>query len=509
MGKVELELTVSSLLQYAKSAESKEQWYLAVQNLNDAYKIAASDEEIKKVFLAYADLFLAVNNAPLARYALFMAFKKDYKGGFEYIDFARFMPEQPLTVPVEEEEELISAEQTIAFNKVFTLICEKKYTEAIKLFYTLPFNRKNMASIVDALSVALSSDVKFDLDSYIVPLLPIIGEYASGDAEFINILLSGGENTKLLAVEGAKFFIEDNEDVDLLRDMGEVFFLASEFDTAKAFFEKVLSLCEIDEVSLYYMYAVSIALQDAEAAAKYRAKYLTVCFFAMPPMRLVDLCATTTKKNNVTEYLALDVDREHNLFQKLNEYAKVDEENFLAIKDFCVYGSQHLVITLLERLASSKEREPFDMLCNSLLESAFVGKDMKRSILDFFLHSRFDGVLSCNLPSKGLLCDVASFRHRYGKWNQVFYDVSSTIIGADFYLPYHSSMLMGVIKRCKEKIDEFDLEDMDFIYFVVLISYANRLNENISISDVASLVNLTPGVAEECLNKYNLDSPVL
>lgn len=508
MGKIELELTCSSLLQYANSAMQRDQWYLAVQNLNDAFDKAETDEDIKKVFLAYADLFLNVNNYPLSRYALFMASKKEYKGGFFYLDHARFLPEAPY--PVEEENEYeLTAGQVLSFNRVYTLILERKYAEAIKLFYTLPFNRKSMASVVDALSVALNTDRKFDLDSYIVPLLPIIGEYASGDAEFINILLSGGENTRLLAVEGAKFFIDDNEDVDLLRDMGEVFFLASEFETAKAFFEKVLSLCEIDEVSLYYMYALSSALKDHEQAAKYRARYFTVCRFAMPPMRLVDLSASSTKKNKASEYLSLTGEEERNLYKTLMLSESVDENNFVSVKDFFAFTNIYMATDLLEHFAAAKDRETLFALGCSVLESAFVGKDVKSAVLSFLIDKGFEGVLTYNTPDKGVICELSALHHRYGIWNSVYYKVTELILEADFFLPYYSNVLAGVIKRCKEKIVSASSEDVDFLIFMSLLSYANRLNENVSMSDVASLAALSPGRLEECLELFGLESPIV
>ena len=37
MGKIDLNLNFSALLQYATAAMEKKQWYLAVQNLNEAY----------------------------------------------------------------------------------------------------------------------------------------------------------------------------------------------------------------------------------------------------------------------------------------------------------------------------------------------------------------------------------------------------------------------------------------------------------------------------------------
>ena len=508
MGKIELELTCSSLLQYADSAIKKRQWYLAVQNLNDAFDRAEKDEEIKKIYLAYADLFLSVNNFPLARYALFMAAKKEYTGGYYYLDYARFLSEAPFPVAEEEEEPLTSA-QVLAFNRVYTLILEKKYADAIKLFYTLPFNRKNMASVVDALSVALGADHKFDLDAYIVPLLPIIGEYASGDAEFINILLSGGENTRLLAVEGAKLFIDDNEDIDLLRDMGEVFFLASEFESAKMFFEKVLSLCEIDEVALYYMYAIHSALQQSDQAAKFRARYYTVCRFAIPPMRLVDLCASTTQKNKAAEYLSLNGEEERALYNKLILSAEIDENNFVSVKDFCAFSNVYMVTNLLEHFAEGKDHDTLFALGNSVLESAFVGKDVKNAVLSFLINKGFEGVLTYNTPNKAIICDVMALHHRYGFWNRIYYKVTEIILQSDFCLPYHGNVLAGVIKRCKEKVFYTASEDNDFFIFMAILSYANRLGENISMSDVAGLAPLTPGKLEECLEKFGLESPIV
>ena len=197
MGKIELNLTFPALIQYATAAMEKKQWYLAVQNLNEAYGKIGSPEEEKKLYLTYADLFLAVGNSPLARYALFKAAKTEYKGGCFSLDFSRFLPEMSYVTPIEEDEEELSADHILTFNKISLLISQKKYTEAIKLFFSLPFSRRNMAGVIDALCVALNADSKFDLDNYLVPLLPIIGEYASGDAEFINLLLSGGENTRL------------------------------------------------------------------------------------------------------------------------------------------------------------------------------------------------------------------------------------------------------------------------------------------------------------------------
>ncbi len=514
MGKIELNLTFPALIQYAKAAMEKKQWYLAVQNLNEAYGKTGSPEEEKKLYLTYADLFLAVGNSPLARYALFMAAKTEYKGGCFSLDFNRFLPEMSYFTPVEEEEDELSADHILTFNKISLLISQKKYTEAIKLFFTLPFSRRNMAGVIDALCVALNADGKFDLDNYLVPLLPIIGEYASGDAEFINLLLSGGENTRLLAVEGVKYFVDDNEDVDLLRDMGEVYFLASEFACAKLFFEKILSLCEIDESALYYMYATSLALKDTESAVKYRARYFAVCRFAQPPMRLIDLCATATRKNAVTEYLTLTPELDEKLYAEIasNDKKEIDEDAFLKIKQFCCGGNLYNVTMTINRLFEAKDKSIAFQLCGSLLESAFVGKDVKRLILEAMIENGYEGVLSFSMPERAMIVESARFRHRYGVWNRVYKDATTLILSSKEYVPYHSNVLASAVKRGYETLgcpESFEEEDLEFFTFAAVITYVDRLGENVDVRDVAALFSFSPGEIEEFLIKYGLKTPVL
>ena len=402
----------------------------------------------------------------------------------------------------------------MTFNKIYGLISQKKYTDAIKLFFSLPFSRRNMAGVVDALCVALNADTKFDLDNYLVPLLPIIGEYASGDAEFVNLLLTGGENTRLLAVEGVKYFVEDNEDVELLRDMGEVYFLASEFDCAKLFFEKILSLCEIDESALYYMYAISLALKNTEMAVRYRAKYFSVCQFAQPPMRLIDLCATATRKGAVTEYLTMTPDLDDKMYGEISfdDKTEIDEDTFLKIKQFCCGGNLFNVTMLLDRLFSLKEKGVSFMLCQSLLESAFVTKEVKRLILDEMVENGYEGVLSFSMPEKAMICETAKFRHRYGIWNSVYKEATTLILSSKDYIPYHSNVLASAVKKGYETIGQpmdYQEEDFEFLMFVAVITYVDRLSENVDVRDVASLFSFSPGEIEENLLKYGLKSPVL
>ncbi len=514
MGKIDLNLNFSALLQYATAAMEKKQWYLAVQNLNEAYGKCETPEEKRSLYLAYADLFLAVGNAPLTRYALFMASKVEYKGGYFSLDFGRFLPEMSYVMSVEEEEEDLSADQILVFNKIYTLISQKKYTDAIKLFFTLPFSRRNMAGVVDALCVALNADTKFDLDNYLVPLLPIIGEYASGDAEFVNLLLTGGENTRLLAVEGVKYFVEDNEDVELLRDMGEVYFLASEFECAKLFFEKILSICEIDESALYYMYAISLALKNTEIAVKYRAKFFTVCQFAQPPMRLIDRSATATRKGDVTEYLTLTPDLDEKLYSEIvfDEKSDIDEETFLKIKQFCCGGNLFNVTMLINRLFENKDKGIAFLLCQSLLESAFVTKEVKKLLLDAMIENGYEGILPFSMPEKALICETAKFRHRYGIWNSVYKEATTLILTSKDYIPYHSNVLASAVKKCYETIGQpmdYQEEDFEFLMFVAVITYVDRLSENVDVRDVAALFTFSPGEIEENLLKYGLKSPVL
>ncbi len=511
MEKIEFEMTTESLLAHAGNAMKKNKWYLAIQNLNDALDKCTTREGKKKVFLAYADVFLAAGNMPLFRYSLYMASKTDYAGGFFYLDYNRFLPDPPYDAPAGEPEPSLTASAILSYNEVYNLIAQKRYSDAMRLFFTLPSDRKSMASVVDALSVAIDSDKDFHLDTYIISLLPAIGEFAAEDPAFIKMLLTASESTKAIAVEGAKYFIEDNEDIDLLRDLGTEYFLASEITAARLFFEKVLSLCEIDEVALYYMYVISVMEKQKEDAAKYRAKFFTVNRFAMPPMVIIDLTASTSNEDNVTEYMTLSESNEEAFYNDILRHMdeELDDKQFVRIKHFACAGNPFLVNKILQSYSKKKEPELFLKLCNVILESPYVGKEVKNNLIHTLLECGCDGTVYYNSPEKALIFTASKFRHRFGEWNKIYLDASETIIKSDGYIPYHSELLQSVVKKCRTRMEQFMGEHYNLYLFVVIISYVHRLDENVTLSDLSLNFDLPPGELESFLGYFSMESPIV
>ncbi len=516
MERVELELSVPKLLEFSKNALNDGKLYLAVQNLNEAFSKCENGEDRYKTYLAYGDLFYAVNNFSMYRYALFMAAKEKFEGHYFMLDFDRFLPEPP-PLPIQEEEEQQSEDTmnsscVLEYNNVYKLISQRKYADAIKEFFCLPTDRKSIAGIIDALGLALDADPKFNLDEYLMSLLPVIGEYAAKDPEFIKLMLSGGDATKAIAVEGAKYFIEENDDYELLRDIGEAYFTAGEFETAERYLLKAVSICAIDDVSLYYLYATSVALKKSKEAKKYRLRYMDVLRFAMPPMRALDICATTVTDKNVDEYLRFTSAQEEGVYNII--YKDIDEpispEQFIRVKEFSCLGNPYFTLKILRRLSQAKDKTVFYELCNVIMQSPFAEREVKVAVMNILLDTGYEGTAYCNLPEKAIICRLTKFRHRYGIWNQIFTDASEALIFADGYMPYYSELLSSVIKKCYEKFGkDIPDEDYDYYLFVALISYVHRLNENVTASSFINKFHFAAGELEEFLIRNSLESPIL
>ncbi len=515
MAKIELEITVEKLLGFAAEATEDGKYMLAIQNLNEAFGLATESEEKKRIYLAYADVFLITGNDPMARYCLFMANKIGGENRhFNLFDFSRFFPEEPLTVVAAEEElEPLSAAEVCRFNEVYGLVAEKKYGEALKKMMTLPLNRKNMSSIVDILNMAVELDPTFDLDAFFVGLLPLIGTYASGDSEFINLLLEGGENLKELAVQSAVYFADENEDVNILRDIGEVYFLAREYQSAKLFFDKVLSLCEIDEVALYYEAAICSAEKDKQKASEYRAKYFAVCKIGLPPMRLIDRCIDGMAAADApNSYLTLSVSEEQNMdtfFQSIDFAEEPDEETFLTVRNYFCFSQTFFCAQFLDRLADkAKVKEKWFGLLTSLTCSPFASREIKLSVLRALIRMGYEGELSFTTPERAVTFVCAQAHHRfYGAWYSAYGEMIVRFLTADFYIPVYCNVLASAIKKCQETFyyTPFE-EDKPFAMLIAACTYMRKINVNVGLREIFGLFGLDYSEVDQCMKKFRLDT---
>jgi len=511
VAEVELSVDFEKLLEFGRNALEKERYLICVQNYNEALSICETPEQKRRVYLALSDLYMKVGNGTFARYALFMSEKVSEKGGYDGIDYPRFFPE--LTEEQEEEGVTLTAEQILAYNKAYSLILEKKYAKAVKILLQLPASIEYLESIAEAFEIAVDADEKFRAEDFLMPLL-LNDKLCLFEPKVIRLFLRSGNPMKLFVTESISYLLDANNVIrEYLVDIGEILFESGEFATAKKFFEKVLSACPIDEVSLYYCLAIAYAENDGERIEKYKGIYYEAFRCGNPPMDALSWAAQdAVTSDNPPYYLEISHSLEKewlDVLPSVKSKTDIDEEGSKAIFRFCAFAQPLEANLYLQEVTNRLAEKPvLTELLLSMAYSPYITKPIKDEILHILLREGYEGKFAYNTPTKGVLCDVTSLHRRVCfAWKEVYKSLQYDILTGTTAIPMRCNVLNSVVTKCYQVIGNVEDDKFMACYDIVLCNYVKWLGINVDYVDVFQDMNIDVEMLKNDMQELNLESP--
>ena len=503
---IPLQTDFDALVRYAR--DTIDQPLLCVQNLNEAWSLAATTEEKDAVLHLYIRLYRRTSN----NRALLDVVAKELElteGGEEFfrMDFG-----DRKDVRSEFEDETLDYEELKNIAKIRSLIEERKYDEAFALTDKTDCSGDFAQPVVDALISALDADEKLTLDKYLPTLLALMATYPD-QSVMIALMLRGGVATHSVMIDAAEYFLTEETDPNSLCLYGMAFFKGGEPKVAEKFFKRTLEIDPIDEDALYHLAVLGKLNGDRESVKKYWTRYREVYGSGYIPVRLLDEYFTEDDDEVMVPFVLFPPKLLEKHFKELlldDPRVPLSDEYCDKLFDISLTAPIPATLTVLRLLDLPKGRDNLTECYKKMLAASRVPQAIKDKALDLLLYDAYEGRLTYVDDKRVILATLVDPHMRANSpWANVYRRVVCELFYCEEYVPIHCSTLLSVIRKVGQKFRVGrSEEDEDFGVLIAVMNYLHKIQSNADYARVLKEVGVE-GVAEECVAKYGVDSLIV
>lgn len=507
MGKVlELVLSYENLMKFAAHALEVGDSLTCALNLNEALTKAEGSEQVRRVYELFVECYRTTYSPSAVMQTVMKEIENRADGtNDDYYRFDFYRRKRSYDIDFEEETDYKNIRMC---NDIKNKIIERKYEEAMLLFSTAKPDFDSCEGIIDALNDAVDIDKKVNIDKYLIQMLALMSA-SSSKVEILRLMLRGGVVTHRMMIESADFLLEEDDTNDLCY-MGIAFFEDNELPIAKKFFQKVLLLDPINEKALYHMTVIKILTKDRSDPIDYWSRYKQVYKITEPPIRTME---EFFKSADVEILVPYENFPSKFVIKKFNDLAcaapskgDITQEYAEDLIEFCKYASEYASYYLMDVLGSIYHKPVLIETYKKLLTLSRVSDALKKRIMDVFVDSGYEGMLSILTEDDRVVVMKVTKLHKrvYGVWNDIYRTMIKNSPFSKFYLPIHCADLAVVIKKIAEAMPYPYEEDSDFCLALVVINYIKRIRVNIDYLTALQTLDIDSVDMDKGLKSYGL-----
>lgn len=495
METIEFTQTHEELLKIAATAAREGKYILCVHNLWDALALAKDKEEKGMVFRCFSDMFSGIGNVELSKNALFRACTFADAGGYYSISFSRFFPvDEPV---IDEELPLPDAEIILAYNDVYNYFITGQYEKGLDILCETPPDPQGLDNVIGVLIDAIKRGKKVDLSTHSYKLLLLAGIYSTKSADFVRVLLQGGDVTRALMVDGVNFFVGEIEDRKVLCDVGEAFAMEEVYDCALICFEKVLEDCEIDEKALFYLSAIHAIRGETDLFEKYWNTYKLVYKPFTAPVAGYERMFKSKEMPIYGTVPFRFIRNDYEIFGEIDNEWTADEIDRVA--NIFAFTESVSLFELSQNFDFSEER--YLPSIRQALLSPYAPEERKKVIVRELLSKGFEGRIAMVNDRKGIIFDCVKFiapKNHKVIWETVYLQLSFSILTTEEFLPYRPNLIAAMLRRiaqnCADKRIKPTQDDMPFLCWVLAQEYNNKAAGETNIGMIPELWRNISGI---------------